>query len=70
MNLRWGLLAAVAFVAPGVARAAMTPAQALSYVRAGDLHLSPDGSKLAYVVGSYLWDAKPHVRILDLASGA
>lgn len=55
-------------VAQGAAPA-LTPAQALSYVRAGDLHFSPDGSKLAYVVVSYRWDAQPHVRVTDLASG-
>jgi dipeptidyl aminopeptidase/acylaminoacyl peptidase len=56
--------------APALAQTPITPAQALSYVRASDLHFSPDGSKLAYVVSSYKWDAKPRVRILDLASGA
>ncbi|HWW19757.1 MAG TPA: S9 family peptidase, partial [Steroidobacteraceae bacterium] len=48
----------------------LTPAQALSYVWVGDLHFSPDGSKLAFVVGSYKWDALPHIRISDIASGA
>ena len=47
----------------------MTPAEALAYSRAGDLHFSPDGSKLAYVVVSYRWDYRPRLRILDLASG-
>jgi len=54
----------------GHAAPAMTPTQALSYVRASDLHFSPDGSKLAYVVSSYRWDAKPRVRVLDIATGA
>jgi len=74
MNLRWevraGLAAVMLFATAAIAHAAMTPAQALSYVRASDLHLSPDGSKLAYVVSSYLWDAKPRIRILDLAGGS
>ncbi|QYE33432.1 S9 family peptidase (plasmid) [Polymorphobacter sp. PAMC 29334] len=49
--------------------AVSTPAQALSYVRASDLRLSPDGSQLAYVAVSYNWDAKPHLRVLDIAAG-
>ena len=58
----------------GIARAsaaapAMTPEQVLSYVRASDLRLSPDGSQLAYVARSYRWDAKPHLRLLDIATG-
>ncbi|MGH6878277.1 MAG: hypothetical protein ACREHV_13025 [Rhizomicrobium sp.] len=40
----------------GQAEPALTPAQALSYVRVGDLHFSPGGSKLAYVALSYRWD--------------
>jgi len=52
------------------AQQAMTPAQALSYIRVGDMHFSPDGSKLAYVVSSYRWDAKPRIRIMDVATGA
>jgi dipeptidyl aminopeptidase/acylaminoacyl peptidase len=63
-------VASIALLAPAMAHSAMTPAQALSYVRAGDLHVSPDGTKLAYVASSYKWDAKPRVRILDLVSGA
>jgi dipeptidyl aminopeptidase/acylaminoacyl peptidase len=55
--------------APCRAEVGLGPAQALSYVRAGDLHISPDGSKLAYVASSYLWDAKPHIRVMDLATG-
>jgi len=47
----------------------MTPADALSYVRAGDLHFSPDGRRLAYFAISYRWDWQPHVRVLDIASG-
>ncbi|HEY3638756.1 MAG TPA: S9 family peptidase [Rhizomicrobium sp.] len=57
----------------GFARGAettLTPARALSYVRAGDLHFSPDGSQLAYVASSYLWDAKSHLRMIDIATGA
>lgn len=48
---------------------ALTPAQALSYVRAGDLHFSPDGSKLAYVTISYRWDWRPHVCVTEIGSG-
>ncbi|HTB89250.1 MAG TPA: S9 family peptidase, partial [Steroidobacteraceae bacterium] len=48
---------------------AMTPAQALSYRRPADLHLSPDGSKLLYVVSSYLWDWQPHLWLMDIATG-
>jgi dipeptidyl aminopeptidase/acylaminoacyl peptidase len=48
---------------------AFTPAQALSYIRIGDLQFSPDGSKLAYVVASYKWDALPRLRIMDVATG-
>jgi dipeptidyl aminopeptidase/acylaminoacyl peptidase len=51
------------------AQNAMTPAQALSYRRPADLHLSPDGSKLLYVVSSYLWDWQPHLWLMDVASG-
>ncbi|HEX3663949.1 MAG TPA: S9 family peptidase [Rhizomicrobium sp.] len=47
----------------------MSPAKALSYVRAGDLHFSPDGSQLAYVATSYLWDAQGHLAIVDLNTG-
>jgi dipeptidyl aminopeptidase/acylaminoacyl peptidase len=54
----------------GYAAQAMTPAQALSYGRASDLHFSPDGSKLAFVVSSYRWDVKPRIRIIDVATGA
>lgn len=47
----------------------LTPEKALSYVRAGDLHFSPDGATLAYVVNSYRWDWRPRIRVLDIASG-
>lgn len=46
----------------------ITPAEALSYVRAGDLHFSADGKRLAYVAISYRWDWQPHIRVLDVAS--
>ena len=67
--LAFGAIAWV-FASTCQAMPTMTPEQALSYVRASDLRLSPDGSKLAYVAVSYLWDAKPHLRVLDLATGA
>ena len=53
--------------APG-AEDRLSPAKALSYVRAGDLHFSPDGSQLAYAATSYLWDARSHLAIVDLAT--
>jgi dipeptidyl aminopeptidase/acylaminoacyl peptidase len=52
----------------GLAQTVLTPAQALDYRRVGDLHFSPDGSKLAYVVYSYRWDWQPHLWLLDVAS--
>ncbi len=51
------------------AQMAMTPAQALNFRRAGDLHLAPDGSKLLYVVYSYRWDWVPHLWLMDIATG-
>jgi dipeptidyl aminopeptidase/acylaminoacyl peptidase len=51
------------------AQGAMTVAQALDYRRVGDLHLSPDGSKLLYVMYSYRWDWQPHLWLLDIKSG-
>jgi dipeptidyl aminopeptidase/acylaminoacyl peptidase len=51
------------------AQNSMTPAQALDYRRMGDLHLSPDGSKLLYVMYSYRWDWQPHLWLMDVASG-
>ncbi len=50
--------------------AGFTPAEVLDYQRAGDLHISPDGKKLAFIVVSYPLDYKPRVRILDVATGA
>jgi Tol biopolymer transport system component len=47
----------------------LSPAKALSYVRAGDLHFSPDGSELAYAATSYLWDARSHIAIVDIGTG-
>jgi dipeptidyl aminopeptidase/acylaminoacyl peptidase len=51
------------------AQNAMTPAQALNFRSIADLHLSPDGSKLAYVVYSYEWDWLPHLWLMDIATG-
>ncbi|HEX4158199.1 MAG TPA: S9 family peptidase [Rhizomicrobium sp.] len=48
----------------------LSSAKALSYVRAGDLHFSPDGSELAYVATSYLWDVRPHIAIVDIGTGS
>jgi dipeptidyl aminopeptidase/acylaminoacyl peptidase len=61
------LLTAVSLAAH--AQNAMTPAQALNYRRVSDLHLSPDGSKLLYVVTSYQWDWQPHLWLMDVATG-
>ena len=65
------LTAALLLLVPNFARAevALSPAEALNYERAGDLHYSPDGKKLAYIVLSYPLDWKPRVRILDIATG-
>jgi dipeptidyl aminopeptidase/acylaminoacyl peptidase len=58
-----------AFSLAGHAQNAMTPAQALDYRRVSDLHLSPDGSKLLYVMSSYRWDVQPHLWLMDVATG-
>ncbi len=58
-----------AFSLASQAQNAMTPSQALDYRRMGDLHLSPDGSKLLYVMYSYRWDWQPHLWLMDVASG-
>jgi len=51
------------------AQCTFTPTQVLDYTQAGDLHFSPDGRKLAYIVVSYPLDWKPRIRVLDIASG-
>jgi dipeptidyl aminopeptidase/acylaminoacyl peptidase len=51
------------------AQSTLTPAQVLNFRRIADLHFSPDGAKLAYVVLSYQWDWQPHLSILNVASG-
>ena len=66
--LTGALMGAVATRA--VAQEPLTPAQALSSVRAGDLHLSPDGAKLAYVALSYRWDYRSQLHVVDVATGA
>lgn len=70
-SFRSCLVFAVLFtVFAGASRAEqlITPEQALSYRRAGDLHFSPDGSKLAFVVYSYRDDYAPHLWLLDVAT--
>ena len=62
------LIAAFPFAA-SAKRSDLSPAKALSYVRANDLHFSPDGRQLAYVTTSYLWDAKPHLALVDPGTG-
>ena len=59
----------VSLACAGARTEPMTPAQALSYIRPGDLHFSPDGAKLAYVASSYIWDAQPHIWLMDVATG-
>jgi dipeptidyl aminopeptidase/acylaminoacyl peptidase len=66
---RFFLTLLLTIVSGAAAGAAFTPAQVLNYTRAGDLHFSPDGKKLAYIVLSYPLDWKPRIRILDTASG-
>jgi dipeptidyl aminopeptidase/acylaminoacyl peptidase len=58
------------FSAASHAQTALTPAQALDYRRVTDLHFSPDGSKLVYVVYSYRWDWLPHLWLLDVVTGS
>ena len=60
---------AAAISGPAGAAAPMTPAQALDYRRIGDLHFSPDGSRLAFVVLSYPQDYAPHVGLMEVATG-
>jgi dipeptidyl aminopeptidase/acylaminoacyl peptidase len=62
-------LAALLAATAGAAEGPLTPEQALSFVHAGDLNLSPDGSKLAYVEASYQWDWRPHLRVVEIATG-
>jgi dipeptidyl aminopeptidase/acylaminoacyl peptidase len=63
------LCLALTFLRPAAARA-MTPSQALSFVRPGDLHVSGDGSKLVFVVASYASDFRRRIRTIDLVTGA
>jgi dipeptidyl aminopeptidase/acylaminoacyl peptidase len=75
MRRPWALIvlfAAVCLTDASALQAAtpLTPAQVLSYVRIADLHLSPDGRQLACVASSYLWDARPRIRLVDVATGA
>jgi dipeptidyl aminopeptidase/acylaminoacyl peptidase len=48
----------------------LSAAQALGFIRIADLHFSPDGTRLAYLVSSYRWDALPRVRVVDVATGS
>ncbi len=70
---RWqGLLACMVIamvLVPAEAGEVLTPEKALTYRRVGDLHFSPDGTKLVYVMASYSWDVAPHLWLLDVASG-
>ncbi len=52
------------------AQSPMTPAQALDYRRVTDVQLSPDGSRLLYVVYSYRWDWLPRLSLMDIATGS
>jgi dipeptidyl aminopeptidase/acylaminoacyl peptidase len=51
------------------AQPVLTPAQALNFRRIADVHFSPDGSQLVYIVQSYSWDWQPHLSLLDVATG-
>lgn len=72
MNLwaRRASFAALFTVFSGFAQAApvITPEKALDYRRAGDVHFSPDGTKLAYISVGYRDDYKPHIWLMDLAT--
>jgi len=57
------------FSACALAQTPLTPTEALSYRRVADLHFSPDGSKLAYLVYSYPQDWLPQLWLLDVATG-
>ncbi len=70
--LRGLLLAAMTWAVAmcAVAQEPLTPTQALSSVRAGDVRLSPDGAKLAYVALSYRWDYRTQLHVIDVVTGA
>jgi dipeptidyl aminopeptidase/acylaminoacyl peptidase len=73
MNAPTALVAVLAGISvPALAAPSdgMSPAQALSFVRPSDLHLSPDGSRLVYVVQSYASDFRGRIRVIDLRAGA
>jgi dipeptidyl aminopeptidase/acylaminoacyl peptidase len=69
-----GLVGAALFtlisIAATAAQTSLTPEQALDYRRASDLHFSPDGTKLAFVVLSYRDDRAPHIWLMDVPTGA
>jgi dipeptidyl aminopeptidase/acylaminoacyl peptidase len=50
------------------AQSTLTPAQVLNFRSISDVHLSPDGSRLAYVVYSYQWDWLPRLWVMDVAT--
>jgi dipeptidyl aminopeptidase/acylaminoacyl peptidase len=68
IGLRASFAAALIMLLPP-AHAAITPEQALDYRRISDLHLSPDGSKLTYIVRTYRQDYASHLWLMDVASG-
>lgn len=51
------------------AHAVMTPAQALDYRIISDLHFSPDGQQLTYLVRSYRQESASHLWLMQLATG-
>jgi len=65
----WSCATACLLAAPLCHSAPLTAAQALAYVRIGELQFSPDGTQLSCVVVSYQWDALPRIRLFDLATG-
>jgi len=72
MNLwaRRASVTALFTVFSGLALAApiITPEKALDYRRAGDVHFSSDGTRLAYISVGYRDDYKPHVWIMNVVT--
>jgi dipeptidyl aminopeptidase/acylaminoacyl peptidase len=54
----------------GYAEPLITPEKALDYRLAADLHFSPDGTALAFIVRTYRDDYASHIWLVDVTSGA
>ena len=54
----------------GYAQPPITPEKALDYRLAADLHFSPDGTELAFIVRTYRDDYASHIWLMDVTSGA